>query len=88
MGLVDDLNAVKDQLGKVKAEIVGKLGELQNALADATSTKDEAVAAAVASLKEAAQALDDVVPDAIAPAPPVEEPVVEEQVVTEDTVTE
>lgn len=65
MGLVDDLNGIKDQLAKAKDEIVGKLGSLQNALADATSLNDPAVAAAVDSLKEAAQALDDVVPDEV-----------------------
>lgn len=65
MGLVDDLNKIKDQLSKAKEEIVGKLGSLQNALADAKTVNDPAVAEAVAALKEASQALDDIVPDEV-----------------------
>lgn len=70
MGLVDDLNAIKEQLGKAKDEIVGKISDLESALA-ASGTPDPAVSAAVDSLKEAAQALDDVVPDVVAPVEPV-----------------
>lgn len=81
MGLVDDLNAVKDQLGKAKVEIVSKIGDLEIAVATAGQPSAE-VAAAVASLKEAAQALDDVVPDAVAEA--VAEAAVEPVVVDEE----
>jgi len=77
MGLVDDLKAVGDQLAKAKGEIVGKLDSLESALANAGTDSAE-VTAAVAALKDAAQGLDDVVADAIAPAPVEDAPVVEE----------
>lgn len=86
MGLADDLNAVNAQLDKAKGEIVAKIGSLEDALA-AAGTPDPAVSAAVDALKSAAQGLDDVVADAVAPAAPVEEAPVEEAPV-EGTPTE
>ena len=79
MGLADDLNAIKDQLDKAKGEIVGKIGSLEDAIA-AAGNVDPNVSAALAAVKEAAQALDDVVADA--PVAPVE-PVADEGTVTE-----
>lgn len=71
MGLVDDLNAVRDQLGKAQGEIVAKIGDLESALA-AAGADSAAVADAVTSLKAAAQSLDDVVPDPVVEEPPVQ----------------
>ena len=68
MGLVDDLNAINIQLGKAKDEIVGKINDLEAANANA-GVENAEVTAALASLKESAQGLDDVVADAVAPAP-------------------
>lgn len=66
MGLVDDLNAIKAQLDKAKSEIVSKIGDLEIAVASAGEPSAEVVAA-LAAVKEAAQGLDDVVADAVAP---------------------
>lgn len=66
MGLVDDLNSIKDQLSKAKGEIVGKIADLEAANANA-GVENAEVTAAVAALKDAAQGLDDVVADAVAP---------------------
>lgn len=62
MGLADDLNAIKDQLDKAKGEVLGKIAQLDQALA-AAGEPDPGVIAAVDALKAAAQGLDDVVPD-------------------------
>lgn len=78
MALADDLNAVKDQLVKAQSEIVGKINDLELALA-AAGTDSPAVTDAVIALKGVAQSLDDVVADAPvadpAPVDPVEPPV-------------
>lgn len=71
MGLVDDLNSVRDELTKAQSEIVTKISGLEAALA-AAGTPDPAVADAVEALKAAAQNLDDVVPDVVVEEPPVE----------------
>lgn len=70
MSNVDAIQAVVAQLGKVKAEILGKIAALE-----AAQGAGEDLSAPLADLAAAAQALDDVVPDAVVePAP---EPVVE-----------
>lgn len=64
MGAVADaLAGVKDQLAKAKGEILAKLADLEAQLADAGKL-DPADVAAIQDLKDAAQGLDDVVPDA------------------------
>lgn len=60
----DAVDAVSVQLGKAKDEIVSKIADLQ-AQVDAGETPD------LTALNAAAQALDDVVPDA-EPTPPAE----------------
>jgi hypothetical protein len=83
VALIDDLNAVKDQLVKAKLEIVEKLSVLEAALVSSVAESAEVVAA-VGALRDAAQALDDVVPDSPAPVVvPVEETVTEEAPVVE-----
>ena len=68
MGAVQDtVNQIADQLAKAKTEIVTKIADLEAQVA-AGEIPD------LTALKEAAQALDDVVLD----VPPVEEPPVEE----------
>ena len=58
VGAVQDaVDALVAQLGKAKGEIVGKIDELQAAV-DAGETP------ALTALRDAVQALDDVVPDA------------------------
>src|SRR5881409_2543694 len=73
MALQDDLQAVVTQLSKGLGEIVGKLDSLAQTIADLQAQVDANSAAAqqlsdaadeIASLKQVAQALDDVVPDA------------------------
>lgn len=67
MGAVSDaLAGIKDQLAKAKAEVLSKITDLEAQLADAGKL-DAADVAAIQDLKDAAQALDDVVVD-----PPVE----------------
>ena len=83
MGLVDDLNAIKLQLDKAKGEVVSKIADLENAVANA-GVEDAAVTEAVASLKDAAQQLDDLVADAkVEPAAPEVPVPAEEGTVTE-----
>ena len=65
MGAVQDaVDAVAVQLGKAKDEIVSKIADLEAQIA-AGETPD------LSALKAAAQALDDVVPDAVIEEPPV-----------------
>ena len=88
VALADDLNAVKDQLVKARAEIVAKVSDLESALA-ASGTDSVAVTEAVTALKDVAQGLDDVVPDVVPDVVEVvEEVVVEEpvEVVVEEPV--
>jgi uncharacterized protein YPO0396 len=70
----DAVNAVVAQLGKAKNEIVEKIADVQAQL-DAAQVPTEAVD--LSALTEAAQALDDIVPDApvveVVPDAPVEE---------------
>jgi hypothetical protein len=101
MGAVSDaLAGVRDQLGKARVEILTRIGDLENQLA-AAGKLDEADQAAINDLKDAAQAIDDVVPDRTAepaeseqpvdqPAEPVNEPepAAEEPVVEPDERTE
>jgi ABC-type transporter Mla subunit MlaD len=61
--LAVELGAIKDQLAKAAGEIVAKVASLESALASAGNSTPE-VDAAVAELKVAAQALDDLNPDA------------------------
>lgn len=67
----DAVDAVTVQLGKAKDELVAKIDDLQ-AQVDAGEAPD------LTALREAAQALDDVVPDAVPEPEPEPEP--EEQV--------
>lgn len=88
MALIDDLNAVKDQLVKAKLEIVEKLSALEVALVSSGAESAEVVAA-VGALRDAAQALDDVVPDSSAPVVvPVEETAVTEEAPVVEVVEE
>lgn len=65
MGAVaDSLAGIKDQLTKAQAEIVGKIANLEQLLANAGKLDDTDLAA-LAELKTAAQSLDDVVPDQV-----------------------
>lgn len=78
MGLVDDLNAVKNQLAKARSEITLKVFELEAALVSAGADSD-AVNDAVSALKDVAQGLDDIVPDSppalVVPVDPAATPV-------------
>lgn len=69
MGVVQDaVDAITVQLGKAKDEILGEIAALQ-------STIDAGGAPDLTALTAAAQALDDVVPDApVEPPVPVEPP--------------
>jgi hypothetical protein len=60
MSTQDSINAVVTQLGKAKGEIVSKIADLQAAI-DAGVPAEQLD---LTALTEAAQALDDVVPDA------------------------
>lgn len=75
MSQQDAVDAVVAELGKAKTEIVGKIADLQ-AQIDAGVPAEQLD---LSALTAAAQALDDVVPDAPAPVvdpvPPVEPPV-------------
>lgn len=62
MSLSEDLTAVADQLEKAKDEIVGRISDLESALASAGEQPAE-VLNAVQALKEVAQGLDDLVED-------------------------
>lgn len=70
--VAQDLVALKTQLTKVGNEVLGKLAELETALANQGNATPE-VEAALAALKTSVQAVDDLIPDA--PTPPVEPPV-------------
>lgn len=86
MALLDDLQLVKDQLGKAKDEIVARISGLEDALASAGEQSAD-VTAAVADLKAVAQGLDDVVADVPVPAEP-ETPVEEEAPANEEAPAE
>ncbi len=64
----DDVATVVAELVKAKDEILAKINNLQTAVDNGTVT-----AADLDPLREAAQALDDIVPDVTAPAEPVVE---------------
>ena len=61
------LTALASELDKAKAEIVGKIAELESALSDVDVPAD--AQAAIDALKAKAQSLDDIVPDAPVPPP-------------------
>lgn len=61
--LAQSLKDISAQLAKASAEIADKIGKLEAAIVAGGGT-DAAVDAALADVKAAAQALDDVVPDA------------------------
>lgn len=63
--LTAQLQTVDAQLTKAKAEILGRLDELQAALADVEVPLDAATA--ITALAMTAQGLDDIVPDPAAP---------------------
>ena len=64
MGAVSEaLAGVSDQLAKAKTEIVTKISDLETQLANSGNLSPEDQAA-IDAVKAAAQALDDVVPDA------------------------
>lgn len=65
MGLVDDLKAIKDQLGRAHEEIVARVASLDAKLA-AAGVADPEVVATLEAIKATAQALDDIVPDDVA----------------------
>jgi hypothetical protein len=65
--LQDTLDKITNQLGKAKDEIVNQIANLETQIA-AGETPD------LTALTEAAQALDDVVPDQPAEETPTEEP--------------
>lgn len=60
--LSEKLDGINAQLGKARGEIVGKIGELEEALRNA-QIEDPAVTAALDNLSASAQGLDDVVAD-------------------------
>lgn len=65
MGALEDtLVAVKDQLSKASAEIVGLINDLEGQIAANAVQQDT-----VDALRDAAQTLDDIVPDAPAEPP-------------------
>ena len=72
--LATQLNGLAAQLDKASGEIVAKIDELETALVD-TEIPDEA-AVMLEELKIKAQALDDIVPDAV-PVEPAPEPIAE-----------
>lgn len=72
MGLVDDLKAIKDQLGRAHEEIVLRVTSLDEKLA-AAGVVDPEVVATLEAIKATAQALDDIVPDEVAELPTSEE---------------
>ena len=72
--LAAKIEAVNAQLEKAKNEIINHINALQDALANVELPADAEVA--LNNLMGAAQALDDLNPDAPAPEPTPEEPVV------------
>ena len=62
------IQAVGTQLTKAKDEIIKKISDLEAALSNANLSPE--AEAALADLKNQAQALDDVVPDATSEPPP------------------
>lgn len=77
MGLQEDLLDVRDQLVKARGEIVTKIEDLEAAVSNSGEVSPE-VAEALSEVKAAAQALDDIVPDAVVEDTPVDEPPVED----------
>jgi len=74
------VDAVVDQLAKAKGEIVAARDELVAKIVDLQNQLDAGVPAEqvdLSGLKAVAQALDDIVPDAVVEDPVVEEPVEE-----------
>jgi len=84
------VDAVVDQLVKSREEILGAQRSLFAQIAAVQAQLDAAQVSTVdlSALTEAAQALDDIVPDAGVEAPVVDEPVVDEPVVDEPVVDE
>jgi hypothetical protein len=66
--VIDEIKRVGAQLAKAKAEIVGKITDLETQIANGAGMDD--VLTALGELKTAAQGLDDVVADPV--DPPVE----------------
>lgn len=64
--LAQELTNIKNQLDKAKAEVMAKVADLEAALANAGQTTPE-VDAALAALRGAAQAIDDLNPDTPTP---------------------
>lgn len=60
------IEALTAQNEKAKTEIIGKISDLETALANAGETTPE-VDAALAALKTSVQGSDDIVPDAVEP---------------------
>lgn len=60
--LAQQITQLTEQINKSKAEITGKLADLETALANAGNTTPE-VDAALTALKTAVQGVDDIVPD-------------------------
>jgi hypothetical protein len=91
VALVDDLNAIKGQLTNARSEIVGKIADLESALAYA-GTQTAEVNDAVAALKDVAKSLDDIVPDTAPPtvvaADPAAAPVKAGELPADTTVVE
>lgn len=75
MSVVESLGAIKAQLVKARTEIVGKIADLEAALA-ASGEPSAEVTAALDEIRGIAQSLDDVVADAPVAAP--DEPVEDE----------
>jgi ABC-type transporter Mla subunit MlaD len=64
----DTAQQIKDvtaQLAKAKGEIVTRIQELEDALANASSTTDQEVVDALAALKTEVQGVDDLNPDPV-----------------------
>lgn len=68
-----DLVTLTGQVTKIKSEVTGKLQELTDAIANQGNASPE-VEAALAALKTEVQAVDDLIVDALPPAPPAEPP--------------
>jgi hypothetical protein len=83
------VDAVVEQLVKSREEILGAQRDLFSKIADVQAQLDAADVATVdlSALSAAAQALDDIVPDAVVEAPVVDEVVVDEPVVDEPPVS-
>jgi hypothetical protein len=66
--LAAKLTALAEQTNKAKAEVLGKLSDLAQALANAGNASPE-VEAAFAALSTAVQGVDDIVPDPVPETP-------------------